>query len=234
MFYYLYLICLLINFISTQQQQQQNECFQLNNKLNKYNIHINIIEKNFTGLYLCKNFIHNYCCPQIYENHIQNATAIELYHLFELNTINLYEQVVRLTNDLNHTIIKLIEISRNETHLILQRVYNKLYQSYYLSIDKFFNNLLTLTYRTYQHDIKKYIDELFRNILHISLTLNNNKTIILPIYFSCLWKNQPFGNHLNLIENQLDINFGKIFQLNELFKLNYELIQILSTDYSNV
>ncbi|CAF4724973.1 unnamed protein product [Rotaria sp. Silwood2] len=98
MFYYLYLICLLINFISTQQQ---NECFLLNNKLNKYNININIIERNFSGLHLCKNFINNYCCPQIYENHIQNATAIELYHLFELNTINLYEQLVRLTNDLN-------------------------------------------------------------------------------------------------------------------------------------
>ncbi|CAF0818070.1 unnamed protein product [Rotaria sordida] len=229
MFYYLYLICLLINFISTQQQQQQrNECFLLNNKLNKYNIKINIVEKNFSGLHLCKNLIHNYCCPQTYENHIQNATAIELYHLFELNTINLYEQLIRLANDLNNTIIKLIELSRNETHHVLQRVYNKLYQSYYLSIDNFFNNLLILTYRTYQHDIKKYTDELFRNILHISLTLNNNKSI-LPIYFSCLWKNHPFGSHLNLIENQLEINLGKIFKLNELFKLSHELVQILST-----
>jgi len=123
--------------------------------------------------------------------------------------------------------IKLIEISRNETHLVLQRGYNKLYQSYRLSIDKFFNKLLTLTYRTYEHDIKIYVDQLFRNILHISLTLNNNKTI-LPTYFSCLWKNHPFANNPNLLEKQLEINLGKIFYLNELFKLSHELVQILS------
>ena len=52
------------------------------------------------------------------------------------------------------TLIKLIELSRNETHFVLQRGYNKLYHSYRLSIDKFFNNLLILTYRTYEHDIK--------------------------------------------------------------------------------
>jgi hypothetical protein len=125
------------------------------------------------------------------------------------------------------TFIKLIEISRNETHLVLQRGYNKLYQSYRLSIDKFFNKLLTLTYRTYEHDIKIYVDQLFRNILHISLTLNNNKTI-LPTYFSCLWKNHPFANNPNLLEKQLEINLGKIFYLNELFKLSHELVQILS------
>jgi len=126
------------------------------------------------------------------------------------------------------TFIKLIEISRNETHLVLQRGYNKLYQSYRLSIDKFFNNLLTLSYRTYQHDIKIYVDQLFRNILHISLTLNNNTTI-LPTYFSCLWKNHPFSNNPNLLEKQLEIYLGKIFHLYELFKLSHDLVQILST-----
>jgi hypothetical protein len=98
MFYYLFLLCLLINFISTQQQ---NQCFLLNNKLNKYNININIPQKNFPGLRLCQGLITNQCCSQIYEDHIQNATAIELYYLFELYTINLYEPLVRLTNDLN-------------------------------------------------------------------------------------------------------------------------------------
>lgn len=126
------------------------------------------------------------------------------------------------------TFIKLIEMSRNETHLVLQRGYDKLYQSYRLSIDKFFNNLLTLTSRTYQHDIKLYIDQLFRNILHISLTLNNNKTI-LPTYFSCLWKNHPFANNPNLLEKQLEINLGKIFHLKDLFKLTHDLVQVLST-----
>jgi hypothetical protein len=96
MFYYLFLLCLLINFVSTQ-----NQCFILNNKLNKYNIILNIPQKNFPGLHLCQGLISNKCCPQIYEDHIQNATAIELYQLFELYTINLYESLFRLTNDLN-------------------------------------------------------------------------------------------------------------------------------------
>ena len=119
-------------------------------------------------------------------------------------------------------------MSRNETHFVLQRGYNKLYQSYRLSIDTFFNNLLTLTYRTYEHDIKTYVEQLFRNILHISLTLNNNKSI-LPTYFSCLWKNHPFGTSPSLLENQLEMSLGKLFQLSELFKLSRELVQVLST-----
>jgi hypothetical protein len=226
MFYYLFL-CVLINFISTQPQQP-NQCFLLNNKLNKYNINFNIPQKDFSGLRLCQGLLPNYCCPRIYEDQIQNATAIELYQLFEFYTINLYEPLTRLTNDFNNTYTKLIEISRNETHSVLQRGYHKLYQSYRLSIDQFFNHLLTLTSRTYQHDLKISIDQLFRNILHISLTLNHNQTI-LPTYFSCLWKNHPFANHPNLLENQLEIYLGKIFQLKELLKLSHELVQILST-----
>ena len=68
----------------------------------------------------------------------------------------------------------------------------------------------------------------FADILHISLTLNN-KNSISPTYFSCLWKNHPFGNNPNLLENQLETNLGKLFQLNELFKLSNELIHVLST-----
>jgi hypothetical protein len=99
MFYYLYLLCLLINFVSTQYQQ--NQCFILNNKLNKYNINTNIPQKDIPGLRLCQGLISNQCCSQIYEDQIQNATAIELYELFELYTINLYEPLIRLTDDLN-------------------------------------------------------------------------------------------------------------------------------------
>ncbi|CAF3532192.1 unnamed protein product [Adineta steineri] len=225
MFYYLFLLYLSINSISTQQ----NQCILLNNKLTKYNLKQNFHQiSNTPGIRLCQGLINDRCCPQIYEDRIQNATAIELYQLFELYTINLYEPLLRLTNDLNNTFIKLIEYSRNETHLVLQRGYHKLYQSYQLSIDKFFNNLLTLTYRTYQHDIRTYVDQLFRNILHISLTLDDKKDIK-PTYFSCLWKNQPFGNHPNLLEKQLDVNLGKLFHLNELFQLSHELVQVLST-----
>ena len=124
--------------------------------------------------------------------------------------------------------MNLIENSRNETHLVLQRGYNKLYHSYRLSIDTFFNNLRTLNSRTYEHDLKTYVDQLFRNILHISLTLNNNQTV-LPTYFSCLWKNQPFANNPDLIESQLVIHLGKIFQLHDLLKLSQNLVQMIST-----
>jgi hypothetical protein len=98
MFYYLFLICLLINFVYTEEQPQ---CSLLNNKLNKYNINVNNPEKDFPPLRLCQGLITNQCCPQIYEDKIQNATAIELYRLFELYSINLYEPLIRLTNDFN-------------------------------------------------------------------------------------------------------------------------------------
>jgi len=98
MFYYLFLLCLLINSLSTQE----NQCLLLNNKLHKYNINLNTLQSsNFPGIRLCQGLIHNHCCPQNYEDHIQNASAIELYRLFELYTINLYEPLIRLTNDLN-------------------------------------------------------------------------------------------------------------------------------------
>jgi hypothetical protein len=97
MFYNFYLICLLINFVSTQQ----NQCFLLNNKLTQYNINVNIPQKDFLGIRLCQGLIPDTCCPQIYEDQIQNATSIELYRLFELNTINLYEPLLRITNELN-------------------------------------------------------------------------------------------------------------------------------------
>jgi hypothetical protein len=226
MFYYLFLLCCLL--INISLSQERNQCYQLNTRLAKSNLHFNLPQTNSLGLRLCQGLITNQCCPQIYEDQIQNTTATELYQLFELYTINLYESLIRVTNDLNHTYINLIEISRNETHLVLQRGYHKLYQSYRLSIDRFFTNLLTLNSRTYEYDLKNFIDQLFRNILHISLTLNNNQTI-LPNYFSCLWKNHPFGTNPNLIVSQLEIHLGKIFQLYDLIKLSHELVQVLST-----
>jgi hypothetical protein len=99
MFYSLFFICLLINRISTKTHQHQ--CSLLNNKLNKYGIQINHSEKNFLGLRLCQGLIKDFCCPQIYEDKIQNATAIELYHLLELYSINLYEPLLRLTIEFN-------------------------------------------------------------------------------------------------------------------------------------
>ena len=97
MFQSLFLICLLIKLIYTET----NQCSLLHNKLNKYGIDINIDEKNFIGLRLCQGLINDYCCPQIYEDKIQNATSIELNYLFELNSINLYEPLLRLTIELN-------------------------------------------------------------------------------------------------------------------------------------
>ena len=126
------------------------------------------------------------------------------------------------------TYVKLIDTARNETHLILQRGYNHLYVSYRLSIDTFFNRLLSLNSRTYQRDVKIYVDELFQHILQISLTFNNINKPILPNYMSCLWKNRPFGNSPNLLINQLEVNLGKLFQLQDLLKLSHDLVQVLS------
>ncbi|CAF1324498.1 unnamed protein product [Adineta steineri] len=215
----LFFIYLLTNIVYTQT----NQCSLLNNKLTKYGIHINIPEKNFIGVKLCQGLVTNYCCPQIYENQIQNATILELYYLFELYSIRLYEPLVRLTIELNDTIIKLIESSRNETHFILK------HNSYRSSIDLFFNNLLSITYKNYQYIIKNNIEEFFRNILRISIELNNDQNkLLLPSYLLCSWRNHPFGNRPNIIANQLEINLGKLFHLNELLKLSVELVQFMS------
>ena len=97
--YYLFHLFLLINWISTQEQTQ---CYLLNNKLNKHNIHIHRTSTDFSGLRLCPNEInHHYCCPQSYEKHFQNITANELFRLFELNTIIEYQPLIRLTHELN-------------------------------------------------------------------------------------------------------------------------------------
>ncbi|CAF3360705.1 unnamed protein product [Rotaria socialis] len=226
MFYSLFLVCLLISIAYTDN----NQCSKLNSKLNRYGVHVNIYEEDFIGLRLCQNSINNYCCPQSYENKIQNATTIELYQSFEFYSINLYESLRRITVQLNETIVKLIESSRNETHFILQHNYKTFYSFYRSSIDLFFNNFLIITYKTYPYDIKNNIEELFRNILRITITVNNGNKPILPSYLLCLWRNQPFGNRQHLIINQLEIHLGKLFHLNELLKLSNELVQTMSMD----
>lgn len=122
----------------------------------------------------------------------------------------------------------LIEHARNETHELLQRGYHQLYVSYRFSVDKFFDNLLTLTSQDLQKDIGLYVEHLFESILRISLTLNKNQSIS-SSYFSCLWQHQPFGSSPNELVKQLDIHLGKLFQLNDLFRLSYELVQVLSS-----
>lgn len=127
------------------------------------------------------------------------------------------------------TIIKLIESSRSETHSILIRIYKNYYNFYRSSIDLFYNHLLKINYKNYQYDVKNIVEELFRNILRITLTLNNQNKPLLPSHLLCIWRNQPFGNRLNIIINQLEINLGKLFHLNELLKLSIELVQSVTT-----
>jgi hypothetical protein len=76
--------------------------------------------------------------------------------------------------------------------------------------------------------MKNNIEELFGNILRITIDLNDQNKSILSTYFVCLWKNQPFGNRLNLIAKKLEIQFEKLFHLNDLLKLSIELIQVMS------
>jgi hypothetical protein len=77
--------------------------------------------------------------------------------------------------------------------------------------------------------MKNNIEELFGNILRITLAFNEQNQSMLPTYFLCLWKNQPFGNRLNLIAKKLEIQFEKLLYLNDLLKLSIELIQVMST-----
>jgi hypothetical protein len=97
MYHCLFIICLLINRISTDNHQ----CSSINKKLNQNGIKINNQEKDFHGLKICQGLIKDICCPQIYEDKIQNITAIELYHLLELYSMDLYEPLIRLNIQFN-------------------------------------------------------------------------------------------------------------------------------------
>ena len=127
------------------------------------------------------------------------------------------------------TIIKLIELSRNRTHFILQNNYKFFYNSYRPSIELFFNNLLIIISKNSYYNIKNNIEELFHNIIRITIVLNNDNKSILPSYILCIWNNHPFNNKFNLIINQFEINLRKLFYLNDLFKLSIELVRTMST-----
>ncbi|CAF1653608.1 unnamed protein product, partial [Adineta ricciae] len=152
---------------------------------------------------------------------IQNATAIELYQLFELYSIRLYEPLLSLTNQFNNTIRKLIELSRNTTYFRFQ-------DDYHSSVESFFNNLLTVNYKNYQYDIQNHVDDFFRQILRISMEPDSENQARLSTYLVCLWRNHPFGNRPNVIAKQIEANLGKLLHLNELLKLSLELVQFMS------
>jgi hypothetical protein len=104
MYHSLFVICLFINTILTDNPQ----CLSVKNKLNQYGITMNNYEKDFLGLRICQGLIKDICCPQIYEDKIQNITAIELYHLVELYSMNLYEPLIQLNVQFNGKYSKLI------------------------------------------------------------------------------------------------------------------------------
>lgn len=103
MFYYLLPRCLLfLLIISGGSTQQSNTCAALKTKLTKYHVHVKYLpEKTYSPLRLCQTYVNTTCCPQFYADQIQNATVIELYQLFELHSMNLYEPLLRLTQDFN-------------------------------------------------------------------------------------------------------------------------------------
>ena len=101
MFYHLCFLCFLsINVVLTQPAA--SSCSALNRKLNKYNIYAkHLPDKGATSPRLCQGTIENACCSPSSEDQLQNATVIELYQLFELYSMNIYEPLLRLTNDFN-------------------------------------------------------------------------------------------------------------------------------------
>ncbi|CAF0869845.1 unnamed protein product, partial [Didymodactylos carnosus] len=188
------------------------------------------------GLRLCQGFIDNQCCSSSLEDKIQNITALELYRLFELNSIFVYDPLLRYSIELNDTIKQLLQSSRQETHLVLQRGYNNLYEMYRQSIDDFYNSLNTITART-KHDISPYVEQLFRTILKTSfsttltgkITAVNNHQSIKSSYFTCVWRTRPFGDIPTTLTSQIDKNLGSILDLYELLKTASELVQLIST-----
>ena len=93
----LLLLCLLIKTISSENEQ----CSALNNKLNQYGIRIVNSRTDFLGVRICEDLIDDLCCPQAYEEDIQNATAMELTHLFEVYSKDLYQPLHHTTRQLN-------------------------------------------------------------------------------------------------------------------------------------
>ncbi|CAF0761686.1 unnamed protein product [Didymodactylos carnosus] len=223
---------------------RNDRCSFLNLKLQTYNIYNNNydVQQKFHGLRLCRGFIDNQCCPSSIENNIKNATALELYRLFELNSIIVYDSLLRYSTELNDTIKQLLQSSRQETHLVLQRGYNNLYEMYRQSIDDFYNSLNIITART-KNDISLYVEQLFRSVLKTSFSVTvtgkindvNLQPSIKTSYLTCVWQTRPFGDISTTLTSQISKNLGSILDLYELLKTVSELVQLISigitTDY---
>ena len=95
MYHSLFVICLLINQIATDN----HPCSSVNKKFN--HLGIPIPHHPVSGLRICQGLVQDICCPQVYEDKLQNITAMELYQLFELHSMNLHERLIRLNVQYN-------------------------------------------------------------------------------------------------------------------------------------
>ena len=81
--------------------EETRSCQSFHKKLNQYSIQMKYQpDQIFTPLRLCPN-LNTTCCSQSSADLIQNATVIELYQLFELYSMNIYEPLLRLTLNFN-------------------------------------------------------------------------------------------------------------------------------------
>lgn len=97
MFRLFVLLYLLLHTISSEN----DHCSALKTKLNKYGIQINHSRQDFLGLKICEDFIDDICCPQIYEEDLQNATAMELSHLFQSYSMGFSQPLQQLIGQFN-------------------------------------------------------------------------------------------------------------------------------------
>jgi len=79
----------------------ESRCLLLTDKLKKYNIDLSEQENSFYQWTFCENATETSCCTKIDPDKIRNATMFELSHLFELNSMNLFELLNRLSIDTN-------------------------------------------------------------------------------------------------------------------------------------
>ena len=112
---------------------------------------------------------------------------------------------------------------RNETLFIFQRDQPNFFRSFRRSLDIFFDHLRQLSSKSLRDEIKSSVEELFRQMLHLSLQSNTN-----PRTSQCLWQYQPFGRIPHLLIEQLEMTLSKLVQLNDLFKLSLELVRTIS------
>ena len=112
---------------------------------------------------------------------------------------------------------------RNETLMIFERDQPILFRSFRRSLNIFFNHLRQLSSKSLRDEIKSSVEELFRQMLHLSLQPSTS-----PRTSQCLWQYQPFGRIPHLLIEQLEMTLSKLVQLNDLFKLSLELVRTIS------